>query len=240
MGAQAQTSEMARIRLTKPFNARSDWRLVVTQGPAAVDYGDNPAPGALHLCFEKGPDDACLADPAGMPGTPGDWDPHYLSVAEPVYPRGAAAPPLLLIVTASMHSGDGDQLVVTQLLKYDRARDTFERVYAHSTGRNNNEQDRFIAAGPLRGDIVSVAPTEGAPYGYWVEVSSLTRAYGYKSVLKYRSATRYGDGNPLPVIDSEMPNMEQRLGLWRPGSPLPSPAVGCPKPRLVKSELWCN
>ena len=31
------------------------------------------------------------------------------------------------------------------------------------------------------------------------------------------------DGNPPAVIDSEMPNIEERLGLWRPGQRLPTP-----------------
>jgi len=41
-------------------------------------------------------------------------------------------------------------------------------------------------------------------------------------------------------LDSEMANIESRLGLWRPGAPLPLPAAPCPKPRLAGMELWCN
>jgi hypothetical protein len=63
---------------------------------------------------------------------------------------------------------------------------------------------------------------------------------GFKEVLRYRSATQYGDGNPLAVIDSEMPNMAQRLGLWKPGAPMPLPARACPKPHLVRMALWCE
>ena len=77
------------------------------------------------------------------------------------------------------------------------------------------------------------------PYGYWIVVNSLTPAGNYRQVLRYRSATLYNDGNPLAVIDSEMPNIERRLGLWAPGQPLPTPAR-CAKPRLVKLELWCG
>jgi hypothetical protein len=58
--------------------------------------------------------------------------------------------------------------------------------------------------------------------------------------LRYRSATRYNDGNPLAVIDSEMPNIERQFGLWKPGEPLPTPSVGCIKPPLRHSELWCE
>jgi hypothetical protein len=62
----------------------------------------------------------------------------------------------------------------------------------------------------------------------------------YRQILRFRSATHYGDGNPLAVIDAEMPNIEKRLGLWHAGQPLPLPAKGCAKPHLVKSVLWCE
>lgn len=61
-----------------------------------------------------------------------------------------------------------------------------------------------------------------------------------QAVLRYRSATGYQDGNPLGVIDSDLPNIQRRLGLWRAGQPLPVPAQGCATPRLVTMELWCG
>jgi hypothetical protein len=157
-----------------------------------------------------------------------------------MYPKGETAPPLLMVVTASLHAGDGGQLVATQLFKYDRAGDRFERVFARSVGTNNNEEVRFVTSGPLAGDIISVEPTENAPFGYWIEVDAPTPTYAYRQVLRYRSATHYGDGNRLAVIDSELPNTLQRLGRWKPGAPLPLPAGPCPKPHLVHTELWCD
>jgi hypothetical protein len=74
--------------------------------------------------------------------------------------------------------------------------------------------------------VIAAEPTDDAPYAYWIAVSRLG-AGGYAQALRYRSATRYGDGNPLSVIDSEMPNILQRLGLWRSGSPPPLPAEPC-------------
>jgi hypothetical protein len=68
---------------------------------------------------------------------------------------------------------------------------------------------------------------------------SLTPGYHYRQVLRYRSATQYGDGNPLAVIDSEMPNILRRLGMWRAGQPLPAPR-GCKRPHLIKDALWCS
>ncbi len=163
-----------------------------------------------------------------------------MEAAKLVYPAGRSAPPLLMIVTASMHAGDGGQVVVTQLLNYDRVKDAFQRVYTHETGTNNNEEVRFITSGPLEGAVISAEPTENAPYGYWIEVDRLTAQHTYRPVLKYRSATRYGDGNPLAVIDSELPNIEHRLGLWNSGSPPPLPAKRCPKPHLKDGALWCE
>lgn len=246
--ANLSPAEIARVDLAKLFGARSAWSLIATQGPPAVDYADNAAPGAVRLCLEKGPSGACQSEPAPMPppqkgDTDDAWAPHYLRAATAVYPRGRSAPPLLLIVTASLYAGDGDQRVVTQLFRYQRSRDVFERAYVHTTGANNNEEVRFIPGGPLMGDVISVEPTENAPYAYWIEVERFEPGRAYKPVLKYRSATRYADGNRLAVIDSEMPNIERRLGLWRPGSPLPLPtsaAKSCLKPRLKNGELWCD
>jgi len=234
------------VELAKPFDTRSPWRLVVKEGPAAVDYGENPAPGLLSLCLEKGPAAPCVSDPV-WPITPKDgntfdlYGPHYLKIAKPVYPQGPAAAPLLLLVTASVRSGDGGQVIATQLLKYNRAQDTFERIYLYRVGTNNNDEVRFLDKGPLRGSVISAEPTPDGPYGYWIAVNRLTPAGAYRQALRYRSSTRYNDGNSLAVIDSEMPNIERRLGVWRPGAPLPLPMnKPCPKPTLKHTELWCS
>jgi hypothetical protein len=234
------------IDLVNIFHTRSAWRLVVTQGPPTTDYGDEPAPGALHICLQKAASAPCAPDSLPMP-PPADgksyngWEPHYLNVARPVYLQGRSMPPLLLIVTASMYAGDGGRLVATQLFKYDRDTDSFARIYAHSTGTNNDEEVRFISSGPLSGDVISAEPSGNAPYAFWIEVNTFTPVRTYSRVLRYRSATRYGDGNPLGVIDSEMPNIERRLGLWKPGMPLPTPTnTACVKPYLKRGELWCR
>ena len=243
--AALPASTIANIDLGKPFATRSAWRLIGTQGPAITDpiMGDGQIPGSVSLCLTKTTPAQCapLQDmPAVQPGASGLFsDAHYLVTPQSVYPRGPSGAPLLLLQTASMHSGDGDQVVYTQLLAYQRAADRFEPIYAHTTGRNNNQEVRFVSAGPLMGDVIAVDPTQDAPYGFWVAVSQLTPAYTYKQVVRYRSATHYGDGNPLAVIDSEMPNIEAHLGLWKPGAPLPAPPK-CAHPHLVKQELWCN
>lgn len=233
------------LDLTRSFHTRSPWRLAVTEGPQVRDNGDNDAPGALTLCLRKGPAGPCISDPVTPPpwvaNDPAAWGPHYMVAARPVYPRGPDAAPLLLIVTASLYAGDGDQIVSTQLLAYDAERDGFRRVYGKSTGHNNNQEIRLVTDGPLRGSVISAEPQEHLPYGYWVTVNQLTPAGEYKQMLRYRSATRYGDGNPLAVIDSEMPNIQRQLGLWKPGQPIPVPSGRpCPRPVLRHSELWCG
>jgi hypothetical protein len=50
-------------------------------------------------------------------------------------PTGSKAEPFLLIVTGSLNSGDGDQIVSTLLVTYDIDQDAFRRVYGKSTGR---------------------------------------------------------------------------------------------------------
>jgi hypothetical protein len=215
-------AQAIQLDLTKPFHTHSPWRLVVTEGPQVKDYGDNDAPGALTLCLDKGSTGPCLSDPVTLPlraPTPDfaiAWEPHYLLTAKVVYPHGPAAAPLLLIVTGSLNSGDGDQIVATQLVSYDVVHDEFLRV-----------------------------PEEHLPYGFWIVVYKPSPTGTYRETLRYRSATRYNDGNPLAVIDSEMPNIERRLGFWKPGDPLPAPRLAgngkpCTRPMLKHAELWCE
>jgi hypothetical protein len=237
---------IAEIDLTATFHTRSAWRFYATQQPRRPDQVDDEGPGPITMCLRGGTRSPC--DPAldvrpdyPRPADDPNWPPHYLQAAQLVYPRGRAAAPLFLVRTGSELSGDSDQVVATQVLAYRPRTDRFERIYEHATGHNNNQEVRFVTAGPLRGDMISVEEQEKPPYfGFTVTVSALTPAYTYRQVLSYRSATRYGDGNPLAVIDSEMPNIEGRLGLWRPGAPLPLPAGACPHPRLVRTELWCK
>ena len=93
--------------------------------------------------------------------------------------------------------------------------------------------------------VHSCVPEWHAPFRYSIEVHRPTPTGTYRQVLSYKSATRYGDGNPLAVIDSEMPNIQKRLGLWKPGEPLPAPRLDgngkpCANPTLKKTELWCE
>ena len=237
------------IDLSGPFAARSPWRFIATQQPdieSPVFGPPETEPGPIQLCLRAAPSATCDPElrsvwPVTPPGSDIYADIHYLSAAEIVRPRGAGARPLLWVQATSLHSVDGGHDISTQVLAYRPSQDRFVRIYDRHTGSNGNEETRFIADGPLRGDIISAEPTDDAPFGYWVSVSAFKPPEAYRQVLRYRSATHYNDGNPLAVIDSEMPNIQRRLGLWKPGQPIPTPTgKPCPKPTLRRTELWCG
>lgn len=233
------------LSLSEPFDAPADWRLVVRQGPDIPDPLGEPedkAPGVLRLCISPDGGRTCRPGLENLLAS-GDSDdlfstPHFLNDARIVHPRGDL--PLLLIQISSLHSTNGDQRVATTGLIYDRARNGFIPIYTKRTGRNNNQEIRYIGTGPLQGAMISAEPTSDAPFAFWMTVNRIGPGNRYRQVLRYRSATRYGDGNPLAVIDSEMPNLQQRLGLWRPGMKVPVPAGSCPAPRLIQQALWCS
>jgi hypothetical protein len=249
VAAQSLTSSViSNIDLSKPFSTREAWRFIATQGPPFSGH-DTPTggeePGEIQLCLRTAPTAPCDPELQNAPRAASHANdsftqPHYLKAAKIVYPHGPAGQPLLFVQTGSLHSGDGDQLVFTQMLAYKSSQSGFVRIYQYTTGKNRNEEVRYISSGRLKGDIISADPTENAPYGYWVSINALTPQYTYKTALRYRSATLYGDNNPLAVIDSEMPNIERRLGYWKPGMALTLPSGACPKPRLIHMELWCN
>jgi len=138
---------------------------------------------------------------------------------------------------------NGNCLVSTFLFAYDRKADKFRVVFFNMTGRNNNEETRFVENGPMLGSIVVAYPTNNAPFTYFVEVYKRMSDSDYSRVLKYRGKTGYGDGNPLAVIDSEMPETLRRLGLWKTGDPLPVPPRmprGCTRLVMRKGVEWCE
>lgn len=243
LAAAAPPSALAsNLDLSAPFGLPPGWALVTTQGPDVEDPGGNRAPGALHLCITGDGGKTCrpaLDDMLATTGKATAFDTaHYLERARIVRP--APGLPLLWVQVASVHAGNGDQIVGRMALAYDRSRQRFVPVYARRTGRSNNQEVRFIDKGALRGAIVVAEPTTDAPYAFWITVDRLTRDGRYAPVLRYRSGTRYGDGNPLAVIDSEMPETLRRLDLWRPGSALPLPDSPCPMPRLIAHVLRCT
>ncbi len=237
---------VATVALTGPFATRTVWDLTITQSSLASESATGSLePGVIRPCLRHGTSPTC--DPAltarlAPDAQPASYfeQPHYLRTARVAYRQAGDREPLLIVVLASIHAGNGGQLVATQALAYHRGTDRFVRLFTHSTGTNNNQEVRFIQAGLLRGAFVTVEPTTDAPFGYWVTVArSSGPTAPYRTALRYRSATGYNDDNALPVIDSEMPQIMLRLSLWRPGQRLPLPATGCSKPTLRNGALWC-
>jgi hypothetical protein len=207
--------------------------MIATQGDPVEDVYGDPAPGPISICIRISPRGSCSPDLDRSFAYS-----HYLEFSEVVRPR-ASGPPLLHLQLGSLHAGDGSQGHTAVLVAYHPSRHRFERILEQVVGGNMNQEIRYVSSGPLKGAVIRAEPTFDRPYRYWVTVNRLTADYSYRQVLRYRSATAYGDGNPLAVIDSEMPNILRRLGLWRSGQPFPLPA-GCPHPHLVKTELWCS
>lgn len=249
-GAQAQDVKsrpprdtlISSIDLSQALSTKSDWRFMASQGPNVTDpVTTESIPGKIRLCVTNDKGASCSPDLDNVlrlsSGADDYSDPHYLTYVRIVHPRPDR--PLLLMQVASQHSGNSNQRLATVALAYDHEQDGFTLVYKKQTGRNNSQEIRYIADGPLAGAIISAEPTSDAPFGFWIIVERLGSTGGYKQILRYRSATRYGDGNPLAVIDSEMPEILQKLSFWHPGMKLPLPAGECAKPRLVGQELWC-
>lgn len=205
-----------RLDLTHPFETRNHWTFVVARVPGArLDaLSLQPLPsGTLAECFVKGLTPHCKYS---MPPKPSSlsWysTPVDLYSTTVVFAGAHHSEPLLLVKAGSARGGDGGHTIFSQLFTYDRSTNRFEPVFSNTTGSNNNQETRFIDRGPLRGDVIVAVPTENPRYAYWVSVYVRHGDTRYSRVLRYRSATRYGDGNPLAVIDSEMPNILKRLG----------------------------
>lgn len=241
-----KTTILSHLDLTGPFNTKSQWTLVVIQqltqseGYSRMVYGAGP----IAICFVKELSPQC-SERNGSGGA-NSYRPysmmHFLMVEKVVYANRKHTIPLLWLKTCSAASGDGDCDKWAVLYHYDRNADRFHSVFSYNTGGNNRNQNaRFIGHGPILGYVVTDYPTEHPPYTYWIEVYALGKGGQYKRILKYRGHTGYGDGNPLPVAYSEMPEILRRLGYWKPGDAIPlPPGISCPHPVLRHKEEWCD
>jgi hypothetical protein len=231
-------SVTASLDLTHPFETRTQWTFVAAILPGSHFDGAHTQPvdgGALAQCFVKSLTSHCTyATPKK------DWDwfstPIELYSADVVFRGPNRTRPLLMIRTGSAHGGNGSHAIYTELFTYDRRLNEFTSVFSNATGSNNNQKTQFIGEGPLTGDVIVDEP---AGCCYWIEVYRLGASGRYASILGYRSHTVYGDGNPLSVSDSEMPEILRRLGLWHEGDALPIPRNGC-APVMRRGEEWCR
>ncbi len=238
--------------LTGPFHTRSAWRLVITQEP---ETDDNFGQGDLHFCFihdgkPECPDiqippclklddkPICDKESAGS-GTVGAY--NGFDKARIFQPQGGSAGPLL-VVHASGSWGGPSFPNGPIIWRYQPDSDRFVPVLQAWGSPNTNGEARFVDSGPLAGSVIQDEATGHRPYRYRLTVYRLLPTNHYRQVLSYEGNTKYNDGNRLAVIDSEMPEIERRLNLWKPGDPLPQPErmpVNCTL-ELRQGIEWCR
>jgi hypothetical protein len=250
----AKGTVIVHLDLTRPFKTRTPWAFVAVQGPKVKSDGDEQAPGRIFLCLAHGtqmdcqtptfPKSASLYDAidrgwnTDKPDLYGFDAPHYLN-AEVVNLKGT---PRLVLTTSSV-LGISDYLTTTFVLGYVHASDRFVGQFAGALGHNNNQRIRIVEIGPLAGSIITDDPTPNAPFAYFVTVYQPSREGLYVARLRYRSRTGYNDGNPLSVIDAEMPEILRRLNMWKVGDSLPQPLerpAGCKSLELRHGVEWCR
>jgi hypothetical protein len=217
---------IANLDLTRPLDTKTQWTSVAAVLPGAHFDGADDRPvdgGALAHCFVEKVTPHCTYV---VPRQDQDWytTPIELYSANVVYAGAGKTRPLLMIQTGSAHGADGGHSIFTELFTYDRRKSGFHSVFSNVTGSNNNQKTRFVEEGPLRGDVIADEPSGCC---YRITVYRSAKSGRYVSILSYRGHTVYGDGNPLSVSDSEMPEILRRLGLWRQGDALPVPHEGC-------------
>lgn len=262
---QGQEATVLRyLDLTGPFHSDTPWAFVVARDPHQHVDGFLGAMNPLALCFVHGRSPRCVETQSCGVVTAGEPEwyraadrDHKPCTGNAIYDGGDAVialrvvyagartrHPLLLLKTGDSSSADGNRDVQTVLYRYSRTSDRFQPMFVNDSGGSNNNQDaRFVAHGPLRGDEIVDYPTERAPFAYWIEVYAPRPSGTYRRVLRYRGHTGYGDGNPLPVADSEMPEIMERLGVWKPDEPLPVPKdapADCGRLVLRYQEEWCS
>jgi hypothetical protein len=229
------------IDLSRLFATPSRWTFVAAVLPGSHPDGASDEPvrgGPLARCFVGELTPHCTY---GTPGNDLDWfsTPVQLYSAKVVFAGSDDTHPLLYTKAGSAYGGNGSHAIFSELFTYDAMSNEFRSVFANSTGSNNNQETRFVERGPLRGDVIVVEPTASVPF-YWISVYGWNGTNQYSQrAPRFRSATRYGDGNRLAVIDSDMPEILRRMGLWQAGDPLPAPP-GCDHPVLRHGEEWCQ
>lgn len=245
-GKKAQV--IGYLDLTQPFATVTPWSMVIAQAAGPVPAPEWTDHGPIKICFVGGLHSEypqCTSS-YWQRGEGMAWfaRPYSVVAAQVVFAGRLRTRPLLLVQTCSIPGINGNCSTRTSLYAYVSNVDGFRRVFVHdSDGSNNNQAARFVESGPLQRDVIVDYPTDHAPYTYWIEVYAPSKSGQYTRIVRYRGHTGYGDGNPLPVADSEMPGIMERLGRWKPGNALPVPAQmpeQCGRLVMRNGEEWCQ
>jgi hypothetical protein len=244
---------IVHLDLTQTFQTKSRRSLVAAKQPdeeSSVEDGAGNRIGAVSLCFVENDEPDCSEEmflakyrEEKVSFVSGEPTFHELFASDVVFSGPGRTLPLLRIKSCMNRGANGNCGVSTFLFAYDRKAERFRVVFFNIIGRNNNQEARFVENGPLLGSVVVAYPTDDPPFTYFVEVYKRFSTSDYSRVLRYRGHTGYGDGNPLAVIDSEMPEILRRLGLWKTGDALPVPPHmpgGCTRLVMRKSVEWCE
>lgn len=243
---------VSRTDLTEPFRTKGKWEVVVTQEPNP----DELSQGDIHVCFVHDgkpncaannlpPCDVIDAQPRCHVDRTQAGDVLHYNIFESVEifdPKQSFVGPLLVLYVGGNWGGPGTPLGPS-VWRYNPEHDAFREIFVAMRSSNTNGEARFVTGGPLAGSVITSDETIHRPYPYEITVYRLQATGRYREALTYKGATRYNDGNPLAVIDSEMPETLRRLGLWRPGDALPTPGRvpdGCTTFVLRKGEEWCG
>lgn len=218
---------LSSIDLTTPFHTKGSWQFVI-KGTGRDRPNAEDAFVPLNFCFVKNGEATCA-----------EVEQNDLVSSDVLYPTPGSAEPILTVV-ANIFTGGPGGCCTTFLWAYDAKADRFDQILVRGAPHNNNGEVRVITNGPLAGDIVISTPTANAPYRYRIAVYRLENLT-YREILNYEGNSRYNDGNPMAVIDAEMPTMLGRLHLWKPGDALPIPArAHCEKLEMRNQVEWCE
>ncbi len=241
------------LELTQLFQTKSQWSLVIAKQPdeeSSFEDGGGRKVGAVSFCFVKNGVPDCSEErflakyrEVNVSFVAGEPAFHELLASGIVFSGPGRRLPVLQIQVCPYVGANGNCGVSTFLFAYDRNAEKFRVVFFNMTGRNNNEETRFVENGPLLGSVIVAKPTSRAPYVYLVDVYRRVSNRDYVLALQFRSKTRQGDGNPLAVIDSEMPEILRRFGFWKTGDALPVPPSmpeGCKGLVIRQGLVWCE
>lgn len=169
----ATSKVISHIDLTKPFGTVAQWTLVVVQ-EGGLPPTQNEDHGPILVCLVKATTPDCDQYQylyRNRSSEPSWFDTLcHLLASSIVYAGRNRSRPFLLVKVCTAESFNDNCGIATALYRYDRQANRFARVFHNITGRNNNQDTRFVESGPIQGDVIVDYPTVHAPYTYWIEV----------------------------------------------------------------------